>query len=78
MTYTDFKLVGVKERSMVVCLLTEASGRSEDIHLKDLVPFVTDTLVSLAMNLGITVPGFAILLGLARVALYKSASRVRV
>jgi hypothetical protein len=77
MTYADFKLVGVKERSTVVCLLTQAGGRSEDVHLKELVPFVTDLLVSFAMNLGITVPGFAVLLALARVGLYRRAKRVR-
>jgi hypothetical protein len=71
MTYRDFRLVGVREKSTVVCVLTQSSGRSEDVYLQELVPFFTDVLVGFAMNLGITVPGFAILLGLARVGLYR-------
>jgi hypothetical protein len=76
MTYADFKLVGVKQASTVVCMLTEANGKSQDVHLSELVPYLTDVLVGFAMNLGITVPGFAVLLALARVGWYKRTVRV--
>lgn len=73
MTYADFKLNGVKQsQSTVVCVLTQADGRTEDTYLHDLVPFVTTLWVEFAMDLTITVPGFAVLLGLLRVGLYKN------
>jgi hypothetical protein len=75
MRYTDFKLVGVKQASTVVCMFTEANGKSQDVHLSELVPYLADVLVGFAMNLGITVPGFAVLLGLARVGWYKFTVR---
>jgi hypothetical protein len=76
MTYTDFKLTGVKEASTVVCVLTQANGRNQDIHLSELVPFLTDLWVGFAMSLQITVPAFAILLALVRVGWYKRTARV--
>ena len=76
MTYSDFKLVGVKQASTVVCLLTQANGKNQDMYLGELVPYLTDTLVSFAMSLEITVPGFAVLLALLRVAWYRRSARV--
>ena len=75
MTYTDFRLVGVKQASTVVCMFTEANGKSQDVHLNELVPYVADVLVTFAMSLEITVPGFAVLLALARVGWYKLTVR---
>jgi hypothetical protein len=71
MTYTDFKLVGVKQASTVVCMLTQANGKSQEVHLNELVPYLTDVLVGFAMSLEITVPGFAVLLALVRVGWYR-------
>jgi hypothetical protein len=76
MAYTDFKLVGVRHASTVVCILTQANGRNQDVHLSELVPFLTDFWVSFAMSLEFTVPGFAILLALARVSWYRHTARV--
>jgi hypothetical protein len=76
MTYTDFKLVGVRHASTVVCMLTQANGRIEDIHLSDLVPYLTDFWVGFAMSLDITVPGFAIVLSLLRVGWYRRVEQV--
>ena len=76
LTYTDFKLTGVKDRTTVVCLLTQADGTEQDIHLSELVSFLTDSLVDFAMSLQITVPAFAVLLGLVRVGWYKRTARV--
>jgi hypothetical protein len=70
MTYSDFKLVGRTHADTVVCLLLRADGKTQDVYLKTLVSYLTDLLVSLAMNLEITVPGFIILLALARSAPY--------
>jgi len=76
MTYADFKLVGVKQTdNEVVCLLTQADGKSQDVHLSTLVPYLTNVLIEFAMTLPITVPGFAVLLALARVGLYKRTVR---
>ena len=71
MTYTDFKLVGVKHASTVVCVLTQTNGGNQDVYLSDLVSFVTDLWVGFAMSLEFTIPAFAILLALARVAWYR-------
>ena len=38
MAYADFKLVGVKHASTVVCLLIQANGKHQDIYLRELVP----------------------------------------
>lgn len=67
LTYTDFKLVGVKHASTVVCLLSGADGSRSEVHLRELVPFLTDASVGFAMTLEFTVPAFAILLALALV-----------
>jgi hypothetical protein len=75
MSYTDFKLVGVKQASTVVCILTQTDGRKQDVHLSELVPYLTDLWVGFAMSLEFTVPGFAILLALARVGLHGLSSR---
>ena len=75
MTYSDFKLVGVKHASTVVCLLEQGNGERRDVHLDELVPYVTNLWVEFAMSLEITVPGFAVLLGLARVGLYRLGTR---
>jgi hypothetical protein len=76
MTYTDFKLAGVKQpETEVVCLLTQANGKEEEVSLNNLVPFVTNVLVEFAMSLEITVPAFAVLLGLARAGWYTLSSR---
>jgi len=71
MKYSDFKLVGVKHASTVVCLLEHANGEETDVHLSELVSYLTNLWVELAMTLEITVPGFAILLALLRVGLYR-------
>jgi hypothetical protein len=76
MSYTDFKLVGVRHASTVVCLLTQANGGTQDVHLGDVVSFFTDFWVGFAMSLEFTVPGFAILLALARVGWYRHTARV--
>jgi hypothetical protein len=76
MTYTDFKLVGVKHASTVVCLLNQGDGRNQDVYLNELVSFLTDLWVGLAMSLEITVPGFAIFLALIRVGLYRRGARI--
>jgi len=76
MTYTDFKLVGVKHASTVVCLLSQRNGKIQDGHLNELVSYLTDVWVRFAMSLEITVPGFAILLALIRVGLYRRRARV--
>jgi hypothetical protein len=73
--YADFKLVGVKDASTVVCLLTREAGKTEDVHLDQLVPYFTNLLVEFAMTLEITVPGFAVLMAILRVSLDKSARR---
>lgn len=71
MTYTDFKLVGVRQASTVVCLLRTSKGGDAEIYLKELVPFVTDMLVGFAMSLQLTVPAFAIALAAARVGIFR-------
>jgi len=72
LTYTDFKLVGVKQNdSAVVCLLSRTDGTNEEMYLNELVPFLTNVWVEFAMGLEITIPAFAVLLGLARVGWYK-------
>jgi hypothetical protein len=76
MTYTDFKLVGVKHASTVVCLLARPGGKGQDVHLSELVPFLADFLVGFAMSLEITVPAFAIVLALIRVGWYRRSVRV--
>lgn len=65
-SYSDFKLVGVKHASTIVCLLKQPDGRPRDVYLKELVSTFTELWVGLAMTLEITVPAFVILLGLAR------------
>jgi hypothetical protein len=76
MTYTDFKLLGVKHASTVVCLLNQGNGKTQDVSLNELVSYLTDLWVGFAMTLEITVPGFAILLALIRVGLYRLGARV--
>ena len=66
LAYADFKLVGIRHASTVVCLLTQPNGQTQDVYLKELVSTFTDLWVGLAMTLELTVPSFAILLGLAR------------
>jgi hypothetical protein len=75
MTYTDFKMVGVRHASTVVCILSRADGGTQDVHLNELVPFLTDTWVGFAMTLEITVPAFAILMAIARVSWYRRSVR---
>jgi hypothetical protein len=75
MTYTDFKVVGVERASTVVCMFTDAKGKSHDVHLSELVPYLAGVLVGFAMSLEITVPGCAVLLALARVGWYKRTVR---
>jgi len=75
MTYADYKLVGVKQASTVVCVLEGANGQRQDVYLNDLVSYLTNVWVELAMTLEITVPGFAILLALVRVGLYRLGTR---
>src|SRR5512133_2587800 len=74
MIYADFKLVGVRHASTVVCMLTQSNGQIQDVRLGELVSFLTDLWVGFAMSLEITVPAFAVLLALARAAWYKSAT----
>ena len=76
MTYTDFKLVGVEHASTVVCLLNQGNGTNQDVYLNELVSYLTDLWVGFAMSLEITVPGFAILLALVRVGLYRRGARI--
>ena len=71
MTYADFRLVGLKQANNVVCMLTKANGKTQDIRLNELVPFVTDMLVGFAMSLQFTVPLFAILLATLRLGWYR-------
>jgi hypothetical protein len=71
MTYTDFKLVGVKHASTVVCLLSQGDGKIQDVYLSETVSYLADLWAGFAMTLEITVPGFAILLALLRVGLYR-------
>ena len=79
MTYTDFRLVGVRQpESTVVCVLTQADGKTQDIYLNELVPFLTNAVAEFAMALEITVPAFAVLLALVRVGWYKSTVRIGV
>ena len=75
MTYSDFKLVGVKHASTVVCLLEGAGGKRQEQRLEELVPFFTNVAVELAMTLEITVPAFVILLALLRVGVYRAGAR---
>ena len=75
MTYSTFKFVGVKQADPVICLLLRADNKTQDVHFKTLVPYLADLLVRLAMNLAITVPGFIILLGLARSVPYLRIKR---
>ncbi|MFN7985495.1 MAG: hypothetical protein U0Q11_26950 [Vicinamibacterales bacterium] len=71
MTYADFRLVGVRHASTVVCLLRTSNGGTHEVYLKELVSFVTDALVGFAMSLEITVPVCAIGLAAARVGIYR-------
>ena len=71
LTYTDFKLTGVKQADTVVCLFARANGASQEVHLNELVSFFTDAWVGFALSLEITIPAFAVLLALVRVALYR-------
>ena len=71
LTYTDFKLTGVKQADTVVCLLAQANGASQEVHLNELVSFFTDAWVGFALSLEITVPAFAVLLALLRVGWYR-------
>jgi hypothetical protein len=73
MSYADFKLTGVKEKSTVVCVFAQGSGRPAEIHLNELVSTLTDIWVGFAMALEFTIPAFAILLALLRVAWYRVA-----
>jgi hypothetical protein len=73
MRYVDFKLVGVKRNSTVVCLLARPDGTSHDVYLRELVSTFTDLWVGILVSLEFTVPALAILLALARVALYRLA-----
>jgi hypothetical protein len=57
-------------------MLTQANGGNRDVYLNELVSFFTDFWVGFAMSLELTVPGFAILLGLARVWWYRRTTRV--
>lgn len=75
MTYSDFKLVGLKQYDTVVCLLLRDDGKAQDVYLKTLVSYLTNLLVGFALNLEVTVPGFIILLALARSAPYLLAKR---
>jgi hypothetical protein len=75
MRYSDFKLVGLKQSATVVCLLLRDNGKTHDLYYKSLVSYPTNLLVELAMNLEITVPGFIILLALARSAPYLLTKR---
>jgi hypothetical protein len=69
--YLDFKLVGVKHASTVVCLLAEGNGKVLDVHLNELIPYITNLLVELAMTLELTVPAFAVLLAMTRVFVFR-------
>lgn len=71
MTYKDFKLVGLKRDSTVVCLLARDNGTTKDVYLRELVPVYTDYLVSFAMSFEFTMPVFAILLATIRVWWYR-------
>jgi hypothetical protein len=64
-------LVGVKHASTVVCVLAQGNGKVLDVHLDELIPYVTNVLVEFAMTLEITVPAFAVLVAMARVFLFR-------
>ena len=61
----------MKQADTVVCLLAQANGASQEVHLNELVPFFTDAWVGFALSLEITVPAFAVLLALLRVGWYR-------
>ena len=42
MTYADFKLVGVKQASTVVCLLERRQRAETDVYLNELVSYLTN------------------------------------
>jgi len=65
MRYTDFKLVGIKTSTTVVCLLARADGKPGEIYLREIVPPLTEFAVGWLVFLEVTAPGFAILLALA-------------
>jgi hypothetical protein len=71
MTYKDFKLTGLRTTSNVVCVLAKANGKMQDIHLRELVSYVTDFLVGIAMSLEFTVPLLAIFFAIMRLVWYR-------
>ena len=68
-------IVGLKQYDTVVCLLLRDDGKTQEVYFKTLVSYLTNLLVGFAMNLEVTVPGFIILLALARSAPYLLAKR---
>jgi hypothetical protein len=75
MTYSDFKLVGVKHASSVVCLLEGVGGKKGEQYLKELVPYARNLAVELAMTIEITVPAFVILLAVLGTGLSRAGAR---
>jgi len=75
LAYADFRMVGVKHASTVVCVLVQDGGKTSDVYLDTIVPFITNLLTEFAMSPEFTVPAFAIALAILRVALYRLGTR---
>jgi hypothetical protein len=76
MTYKDFTLVGLKRASTVVCRMTRDNGSTKSVYLGELVPAYKDYLVSFAMSVEFTMPGFAVLLAMTRLWWYRRGIRL--
>lgn len=78
MTYRSFTTTGTASApsSHVACVLTQADGSNGTAGLETLVPFLTNAWVLFAVDIAITIPAFAVLLGLLRVAWYKRTIRL--
>jgi hypothetical protein len=76
LAYVDFRGDTHKYDSGIVCLFTRADGSPKDVSLRDVVPYLTDQWVGVAMALQFTVPVFTVLFALARVGIYHGSEGV--
>ena len=76
LVYVDFKAEERRNDSGVDCVVRRDDGSTTDVSLRDVVPYVTDQWVGLAMGLQLTVPLFAILFALARAGIYDGCEGV--
>jgi hypothetical protein len=76
MTYATFRADTHKYDSGIVCVLTRADGTPTNVSLRDIVPYLTDQWVGLAMELQLTVPLFTILFALGLVGISKTPANV--